>query len=371
MNLAFCLVKYFPYGGLQRDFLHIAEACRARGHDVNVFAGSWQGDIPEGFHVSVLPHWGVTNHGRRMRFVRSLNKTLAAHPFDVVIGFNKLPGLDVYFTADPCFAAKAWSKSAWYRMTRRSRCYLRLERAVFDRHASTRILLLTQREKDLFQKYYDTGEDRFHFLPPGIAKDRLVSDNTGEIRAQVRGELAIAPEHHMVLMVGTGYRRKGVDRAILALAALPRPLYEQAWLVVVGDNKIKPFQQMARASGVLDHVKFLGGRTDVPRFLAAADLLLHPAYREAAGMVLIEAMAAGLPVLATDVCGYGFHIQRADAGLLIPSPFEQAALNQRLARMLASDQRAAWQSDGRNYVARTDVFSLPEKAADIIEQVGA
>ena len=88
-------------------------------------------------------------------------------------------------------------------------------------------------------------------------------------------------------------------------------------------------------------------------------------------MVLIEAMASELPVLATDVCGYSYHIEHADAGEIIPSPFKQETLNQLLVSMLISDKKNQWQNNGRNYIANTDVFSLPEKAADIIEQVAA
>ena len=49
MQLAFCLYKYFPFGGLQRDFLRIALACQARGNAIRVYVLEWEGDIPAGF----------------------------------------------------------------------------------------------------------------------------------------------------------------------------------------------------------------------------------------------------------------------------------------------------------------------------------
>ena len=48
MRIAFCLYKYFPFGGLQRDFLRIALACQARGHAVRVYTLEWRGEVPEG-----------------------------------------------------------------------------------------------------------------------------------------------------------------------------------------------------------------------------------------------------------------------------------------------------------------------------------
>ena len=338
---------------------------------MEVYTGAWNGDVPEELSVSVIGSKGFTNHGRCESFAKKLVKHLSAKEYDVVVGFNKMPGLDVYFSADSCFAAKSIEKSVWYRLTGRCHSYLRLEKAVFHKTSQTEIMLLSEREKMFFVDYYGTAERRFHLLPPGISRDRLVGENASEIRFELRRELAIGPGQMVILMVGSGFRTKGVDRAIRALSSLPRELAEKTILLLVGNDKARPFQRLADQLGVGGKIMFMGGRDDVPRFLMASDILLHPAYREAAGMVLIEAMAAGLPVLATDVCGYGFHVQRANAGKLIPSPFQQETLNRLLASMLTSGEASNWRNNGRKYVATTDVFSLPEKAADIIEQVAA
>jgi UDP-glucose:(heptosyl)LPS alpha-1,3-glucosyltransferase len=336
-----------------------------------VFARYWQGDKPDDLKVSILPGRGLTNHRRCETFAAGLKKFLAAKEYDVIVGFNKMPGLDVYFEADACFAAKARDRSSWYRMTGRCRSYLRLERAVFDIRSKTQILLLSKQEKKIFMEHYGTQEERFHLLPPGITRDRLAPDNAPEIRADLRRELALSLDENVILMVGSGFKTKGVDRAIRAVYALSPGLREKTRLLVVGEDKTKKFHRLARRSGVADRVIFVGGRRDVPRFLVAADLLLHPSYRENTGTVLIEAMAAGLPVLTTDVCGYGYHVESAKAGELVPSPFRQEILNRLLSEMLTSHKKEKWQKNGMSYVARNDVFSLPEKAVDIIERVAS
>ena len=371
MKFAFCLFKYFPFGGLQRDCRRIAQACVLRGHQVDVYAISWQGDKPDGLTISIVPVRGLTNHRRYESFAERLSQRLAGKHYDAVVGFNKMPGLDVYFAADPCFAAKAHSRSVWYRLTGRCRSFLRLEAAVFDKESKTEILLISEQEKSVFMDYYSTAEQRFHSMPPGIARDRLAPHNPMEVRAALRCELGIGSDENVVLMVGSGFKTKGVDRAIRAISSLSSELREETTLLIVGEDKVRPFMRLAKRLDVAERVRFVGGREDVPRFLAAADLLLHPAYRETAGMILVEAMAAGLPVLATDVCGYSYHIERAGAGELVPSPFKQETLNQLLVSMLVCEEKAQWQYNGRNYVANTDVFSLPEKAVDIIEKVAA
>ena len=56
MQLAFCLYKYFPFGGLQRDFMRIALACQARGHAIRVYTLEWNGEMPTGFEIVSVPY---------------------------------------------------------------------------------------------------------------------------------------------------------------------------------------------------------------------------------------------------------------------------------------------------------------------------
>ncbi len=370
-KFAFCLFKYFPFGGLQRGFLRLAEVCLTRGHQIDVYTGSWQGEIPPGLRVSVLPVMGLTNHRRCQSYAGRLKRCLKERPYDAVVGFNKMPGLDVYFASDTCFAARIGGRSVLYRLTGRCRGYLRLERAVFDKQSNTEILLISENEKERFMDCYGTPEHRFHLLPPGVDRDRLAPRDAAGVRETLRSELLIGPDQNIVLMVGSDFRRKGVDRAVRGIASLPPDLCAETILLILGEGKEGPFKRLARRLGISEKVRFLGGRKDVPLFLTAADVLLHPAYEENTGTVLIEAMASGLPVLATDVCGYGYHIERAGAGQLVPSPFEQASLNRLLISMLTSDKKYQWQANGRAYVSRTDVFGRAKQAADFIEQVAA
>jgi UDP-glucose:(heptosyl)LPS alpha-1,3-glucosyltransferase len=368
MKLAFCLFKYFPYGGLQRDFLRIALACVKRGHDVHVYTMDWQGEIPEGLQVTIIPAQGIWNHKRCLAFAKQANECFTSKNYDAVIGFNKIPGLDIYFAADPCYAAKAHAeRSKLYRLTERYRTYAKLEQAVFTSEAKTAIWLISEREQAQFEKFHQTPNSRFHLLAPSIDRNHIQQEQPASARLLVRNELKIPLDDYCVLMVGSSFKTKGVDRALLALAALPDVVRNKTHLVIIGQGNSKPFLQLAKKLQVNDHVHFLGGRDDVPRFLYAADLLLHPAYTENTGTVLVEALVAGLPVLTTEVCGYAKHILFARAGMVLPLPFTQSALNQELASMLASKQHDYWRRNALNYTAKTDLYSMVEQAVDFIE----
>ncbi|MEA2094221.1 MAG: glycosyltransferase, partial [Pseudomonadota bacterium] len=83
--------------------------------------------------------------------------------------------------------------------------------------------------------------------------------------------------------------------------------------------------------------------------------------------VLLEAVIAGLPVLATDVCGYASHVDKAAAGCIVKSPFSQRQLNRALAGMLDSPLRNQWSANGIRYGREQDLYRMPEVVADHIE----
>jgi UDP-glucose:(heptosyl)LPS alpha-1,3-glucosyltransferase len=370
MRLAFALFKYFPFGGLQRDFLRIALACQTRGHSIRVYTLSWQGDIPQDFEVVTVPVKALTNPRRYEKFHAWVEADLARRPADRVIGFNKMPGLDVYYSADPCYEDKAHSlRSPLYRLSGRYRHFAAYERAVFAPESRTEILMISAQQRPLFQKHYGTPAERFHLLPPGIAQDRRAPQDAAAIRADFRSEFGLTADDLLLVQIGSGFKTKGLDRSLQALAALPAVLKPHTRLIAIGQDEPRPFLRQIRQLGLEDQVRILKGRDDIPRFLLGADLLIHPAYNENTGTVLLEAVVAGLPVLTTAACGYAHYIEDARAGSVIPLPFEQAALNAALARMLADDDaRHDWGAHGLAFANQADLYSLHKRAADIILQ---
>jgi UDP-glucose:(heptosyl)LPS alpha-1,3-glucosyltransferase len=368
MQLAFTLYKFFPYGGLQRDFLRIALVCQQRGHHVRVYTLKWEGAIPPGFEVIVVPAHALSNPGRYQAFTRWVRDDLVKRPADRVIGFNKMPGLDIYYAADPCFEDKAQNlRTRFYRMLPRYRHFAAYERAVFGPDSPTRLLMISAVQQALFIQHYGTQEARFHLLPPGISPDRRAPANAAAVRAGFRREFNLADDDLLLLQIGSGFKTKGLDRTLLALAALPVAVKARTRLIAIGQDDPKPFLSQTRALGLNDKVTILKGRDDIPRFLLSADLLIHPAYNENTGTVLLEAAVSGLPVLVTDVCGYAHYIRDADAGKVLSSPFEQTTLNRYLADMLTdAEARQVWHRNGLAFAEQADIYSMPERAADII-----
>lgn len=373
MKIAFVLFKYFPFGGLQRDFMRIASLCVESGHEVIVYTLSWQGERPDTFTIKIIEAKALTNHKRYQRFEKQLLDDVKQHTVDMLVGFNKMAHLDVYYAADACYAEKAHKlRGRLYRMGSRYSYFYHNEKAVFAKQSSTEILMISDAQKAIFKKYYHTPDERFHLLPPGISRDRKAPDNASQLRTVFRKKLNISDHQLLLLMIGSGFKTKGLDRALLAMKALEPELRQHVQFIIIGQDNPKKFSRYAQQLGLGEQVQILAGRDDIPQFLLGADVLIHPAYNENTGTVLLEALVAGLPVLVTDICGYAHYIDEADAGIVLDSPFSQAQLNQSLARMLKEPQsRTQWQQNALAYAETADIYSMPESALQLIEQFGA
>lgn len=352
MKIAVALFAYFPQGGMQRDCLAVAQGLAARGYRVAIYTRSWRGPRPECIGVELLPARGLTNHARNAAFARSFAKAMARERADFVLGFSRMPALDAYFMADRCYAGRVASRAALHRLTPRARSMLAMEEAVFGAESRAEILLLVEGEQAVIRRHYATPPERFHRIPPIVDTAFRRPADAAAQRASVRRSLQLAPDDLALLFVAARFHTKGLDRALHAIAALPEALRLRARLLVVGGDDPQRYRRHAGAR----QARFLGARDDLPALMLAADLLLHPAREELAGKVLVEALAAGLPVLCSGIAGYAPHVAHADAGRVLAEPFVQADLDRALAEMLPPLTTAPWSANGASYAARAPGF---------------
>ncbi len=288
-----------------------------------------------------------------------------------MIGFNKLPGLDLYYGADPCYVAKARNlKSWWYRLLPRYRHFAALERAVFARGQRTELLVLTERDVPQYREIYGTEQERFHVLPPNATRRSFTDAQRIETRRRLRVENGWTEDTEVMLFVGSDFRRKGLERALRAFAALPPAGAAPRQMVVIGACSPGRFGVQARTLGVADRVHFLGGRHDVPDWMLAADAMIHPAHVETAGIVLLEALTFGLPLIATEVCGYAPYVKAA-GGVVLPEPFDQNACNAALAALLQPGDNRRARVRALEFAATEDLYSCHDRVVALIEQVVA
>ena len=195
----------------------------------------------------------------------------------------------------------------------------------------------------------------FYVSHAGLPADKLVVIYNGvdlpdspSSREEARAELGLPPNSPIVGTVSRLDPVKGVDILLHALVQL-----SGANLAIVGDGPERvTLEALASRLGVADRVYWLGHRRDVPRLLPAFDLFVQPSLHEGLPNAVLEALAAGLPVVATAVGGTPEVVVDGVTGLLIP-PHEPGALAEAMAALLRDpDLRRTMGRAGRKHVKR-------------------
>lgn len=232
-----------------------------------------------------------------------------------------------------------------------------------------RIVAISERVRAQLKQYYHVPDERMVTIPNGINLSRFDPINARST-AEVRRSFGIPRAAPVVLFVGSQYRLKGLEFAIRALAEMKTT----AHLLVVGNDAAAPFKRLAEQLGVSDRVIFAGGRNDLPAIYPAADALVLPTLYETFALVCLEAMASGLPVLASPVGGIedylrdgqnGFHIRRDPRDIavkldrLLNEPELKASIRE---AGLATAQDYAWEKIARKYLTLFDEL-IAERAS--------
>jgi glycosyltransferase involved in cell wall biosynthesis len=171
-----------------------------------------------------------------------------------------------------------------------------IERRVFGKALPFEIHVSSRLIRDDLLAAYDVDPARVRVVVPAVdlAEFRPAADRLGARRA-----LGLSPTDTIVLFCGHSFERKGLDRAVGALARMERA----ARLVVVGAGDTGRYLALARRLGVGDRVELVGPRTDTWRFFQAADVFVLPTRVDMWGMTVAEAMAAAVPPVTTDAAG--------------------------------------------------------------------
>ncbi len=198
----------------------------------------------------------------------------------------------------------------------------------------------------------------YNIIPNGIDLDHFGAD-AKPIERFMDGKLNL-------LFVGRMEKRKGL-RFLLAAFARLKWEYPQLRLIVVGPGKIDAPSERILGERHMEDVEIIGGVTheDLPRYYRTADIFCAPATGgESFGIVLLEAMASGAPVLASDIPGYAGVITEGENGLLF-SPKDEESLASSIVRLVQRpDLRAQMAERGRAYVPR---FSWHQVASEVLD----
>jgi glycosyltransferase involved in cell wall biosynthesis len=226
---------------------------------------------------------------------------------------------------------------------------------------SDRLIAVSARVKQELVNHRIASADRIDVIELGLEMDQLI--HCREMRGTLRRELGIAPDTPLVGVVGRLSRIKNhqlfLDAAARIAAAHPEVLF-----LVVGDGERRSaLESHARRLNLARQVLFTGWRTDLPSVYADVDVLALSSDNEGTPLVLIEAMAAGCPMVATGVGGVPDLIDDGVSGLLVP-PRQPSQLADAIVRMLQDRALSATLAARAQATARAR-FGVERLAADM------
>lgn len=352
-------------GGVQNHVIALARELRAGGDDVVVLAPS------EGHHVN-----GVVAVGGSVRVPfndsqapiavspRAVRRALAA------IGRFRPDVVHVHEPAAPLLSLAMCLRGprplvgtfhAWSDSDRLYRVARPLVRAGVDRLSAR--LAVSAAAISYHARALGLPEGAFREVPNGVDVGRFADADPLPELADADGE--------RLLFVGRLERRKGLEELVRAFIHLKatRPGLR---LLVVGDGPERARCQSLLPARLRSDALFLGevSPEDLPRFYASADVFVSPAVGgESFGIVLLEAMAAGLPVVASAIPGYRSVLRDGIEGRLVP-PGDTRALAETVDAVLANAAlRGAMSDEGRRTVSRYDWSVVCERTRDVYRDV--
>lgn len=244
-----------------------------------------------------------------------------------------------------------------------------VERLVMGRHGQRRLIAVSgQVRNDLVSQY---GENALGVavIPNGVDLARFNPQNRARFRRQVRRELGLGAEDILLLFVGYDWERKGLPQLLAALALLEG---EKAHLAVVGRGDVAHYATMAEPLGVASRVIFTGPSSQVERYYAAADIFALPTLYEPFGLVIVEAMASGLPVVTSRQAGAADCITPGKSGLLLDDPADPREVAAKLTQLIGQSRlRQRMGRAARKAVEGLSWDEVARRVLDIYYQVVA
>lgn len=364
-------------GGTELDLYRTASGLRDRGHEVHLFCSEFAIDPPARTQAHSIPVVPLGRTARLWSFAKLAPKIIRQHGCDVVVNFGRMNLQDVIRSgggSHRVFLQKLAEEEGirrrlWNELSPYHRSLLALERLQFQPGRYKGILAVSQRVKRELSVTYAIPKNKITVIYNGVDEKRFHCNLRDQFRAAIRNQWHIPLNAPTVLFVGSGFRRKGLDRL---LKAWSNAQIRDAYLVVVGDDAHRARYQAWAEEQAKGKIIFAGRRTDIERYYGAADLLALPAIQEAFGNVVLEALATGLPAVVSQIAGAAeiLHGELAEGIIAHPeNPEEMAAkLLAMLERGRNGDFSRVARKRAEDYSWSNHFSKLEQFLKDIVEQ---
>ena len=360
MKIAIVNPKFGALGGasiVMRDMVHALAADAA--NSITVFAREWRGDIPAAVRFEKLNPFYVGSLMRAWTFERAARR-IDRCAFDLVLSDQKIAGIDVYFAGGGVHVEwterklrdAPWWRKLFERIEPRNRYWQRAEQRLFQSDALRAVVCVSETVRRDVLRHFALPPERVHVVYNGIDLLRFDPAFRAGQRERLRDGMGLG-DKLVLLFIGSGMRNKGI---LATLDAAARCGLDFELLVVGKDKHLALFRAAAQALGIAQRCRFVGPQADVLPYYAVADIFVLPSHFETFGLVYLEALAMGVPVLVSKAAGAAELIEDGRHGYRIdPDNVDDiVAKMQRLSRtapLMAADCIALAQRFSREAMA--------------------
>lgn len=339
-KIAVVVPKYGLVGGGERFASEVTERlARNEDFEIHVFANRWVA------HSSRIKFHKIPI----IRFPRFLGPLVFAWITQWKIGRMKFDLVHTHhwiFHAD-IYSAHGVPHTGWVRTVRNrnpslyDRAVIYIERSLMREGGSSCFLPVSSIALEAFRREYKSLPGKWQVMHPGVDVARFSSPDRQACRTEIRDRYGIGQTDILLLFVGMNFEVKGLDTIIgaLAKASLARPGVNIRLMVVGRGNEAK-YRRMAQTLGVEKSVTFAGTRVEgLERYYRAADIFIMLSRFDTFGMVVLEAMSAGLPVIVSPNVGAKDLVEEGINGFVLPAPDDADAASHRILRLSDTSRR--------------------------------
>ena len=339
--------------------------------EVHVFANRWAGSSGQiTFHrVPIIRFPKFMAPSSFARF--AARRIAAAGPFDLIHTHDRIFRADVY-------TLHGIPHRRWIRMVRGRRMSLfdcalaRVEDRLVSEGGCRRFLAVSALTGKIFLEEYPVNPDLVTVVHPGIDPSLYAKMDRERCRRDVRGRFGIATDEILILFVSMNFAVKGLDHVIRGLARLRKgDPARRVRLLVVGRGDQGAYGRLAREEGLDGAVVFAGAvaRETLPEFYLAGDLFVMPSRFDTFGMVVLEAMAAGLPVLISDTVGARDIVREGDNGFVVKSPADPDVIAEKIGMWLDGHVRERMRREALKTAAENSWDEAVPRVLKVYEEI--
>ena len=354
MKLAICHPVVEPArGGCETYIAMLLHRLCKDGHQVHLLASRWDATaLPEKVILHPLPDFSHPRMLRPWRFSAAVAQELRRHPVDLSMGFDKVIGVDVQFPQGGVYAAAVehgrqrfaapWQRTAAQILRALTPAHWSmkwLEQRQYHSQPMPFVIAISDFTRKHLMRYLGVPATQIHVLRSAIDPARLFATDRPARRVAARQQWGVAPDEVFALFLGVNPRLKGLEPLLHAVAHMSDR--RRFRLGVFGAGQARPFQALARRLGINESIRFVGYHTDIRDIYFAGDFLVHPTFYDPCSLVVLEALAVGLPVITSRHNGAAELLDPPADSRLIANPHDPVPLAVALQSFVDNETRRA------------------------------